>query len=323
LFVSLEAFEMKHLISAVFVLVAASCASVISAQSTDSWIEVSPGDELFRVSMPHKPTQERERHSYGELRVDGRQYLAPVDGASYALWSFIDISNHPVVTGDDAYLDNCADLVWESILKLARDKLPNDAVVRSRMTYIKELSVKPLPPGREYSITIGDLTGTLRFFVSNPRIYVLLAMNIPKGPWDRERFFQSFEIKPGETGSATLNADRPLIGDPIRAVGKEEGPDYNRVFSSRETTERARIVEKPEPVYTESARKYGVQGPIVLRAVLSKDGRVTNIYVVRKLPHGLTQSAIAAAQQIKFTPATKDGHPVSQYVQLEYNFNVY
>jgi len=41
------------------------------------------------------------------------------------------------------------------------------------------------------------------------------------------------------------------------------------------------------------------------------------------LPYGLTERAIAAARQIKFTPATKDGRPVSMYIQLEYNFNLY
>ena len=31
----------------------------------------------------------------------------------------------------------------------------------------------------------------------------------------------------------------------------------------------------------------------------------------------------AAAKAIKFTPAQKDGRPVSQYVVFEYNFNIY
>lgn len=48
-----------------------------------------------------------------------------------------------------------------------------------------------------------------------------------------------------------------------------------------------------------------------------------NIRPVSSLPHGLTEQAIAAARQIKFTPALKDGRPVSRQVQLEYNFNLY
>jgi len=41
------------------------------------------------------------------------------------------------------------------------------------------------------------------------------------------------------------------------------------------------------------------------------------------LEQGITDKAIAAAQQIKFIPAIKDGKFVSVYMQLEYNFNLY
>jgi len=37
----------------------------------------------------------------------------------------------------------------------------------------------------------------------------------------------------------------------------------------------------------------------------------------------LTERAIAAAKQIRFVPAQKDGHAVSMWMQLEYNFNLY
>ncbi|MBA3323229.1 MAG: energy transducer TonB, partial [Pyrinomonadaceae bacterium] len=38
---------------------------------------------------------------------------------------------------------------------------------------------------------------------------------------------------------------------------------------------------------------------------------------------GLTEKAIEAARRITFTPAEKDGRPVSQYITLVYNFNIY
>jgi hypothetical protein len=48
---------------------------------------------------------------------------------------------------------------------------------------------------------------------------------------------------------------------------------------------------------------------------------VENIRVVSGLPYGLTEQAIASARKIKFTPAMKDGKPVSMWMQLEYNFD--
>ena len=101
------------------------------------------------------------------------------------------------------------------------------------------------------------------------------------------------------------------------------GTDYNKIFKSSEVTSRARVLDKPEPQYTEAARKNQVTGTVVLRAVFSSSGSVTNISTIRGLPDGLTERAIAAAKQIRFVPAQKDGHSVSMWMQLEYNFNLY
>lgn len=108
----------------------------------------------------------------------------------------------------------------------------------------------------------------------------------------------------------------------------EEAPvagtvDYTRVFRMSEVTKPASITYKPEPGFTEEARKNNVTGVVRLRAVFSATGEVTNITVVKELPDGLTEKAIYAAKQIRFMPAQKDGRPVSQYVVLEYNFNIY
>ncbi|HVF67446.1 MAG TPA: energy transducer TonB [Pyrinomonadaceae bacterium] len=102
-----------------------------------------------------------------------------------------------------------------------------------------------------------------------------------------------------------------------------ERTDYSRNFKINEVTARAVIISKPEPGFTEEARTQNVTGTVRLRAVLSASGEVTGISVVKGLPAGLTEKAISAARQIKFRPATKDGHTVSQYVTLEYNFNIY
>src|SRR6476659_8948666 len=107
------------------------------------------------------------------------------------------------------------------------------------------------------------------------------------------------------------------------AGGGGGGGDPNRIFSPHDVTSKARVLSKPEPQYTEEARKNQVTGTVILRAVFSSTGQVTNISARAGLPYGLTERAIAAARQIKFTPATKDGRPVSMYIQLEYNFNLY
>jgi TonB family protein len=99
--------------------------------------------------------------------------------------------------------------------------------------------------------------------------------------------------------------------------------DYSRPFKLNDVSVRALITFKPEPGFTEEARKNNVTGTVRLRAVLSASGEVSNISVIKGLPDGLTEKAMQAARQIKFRPAQKDGRTVSQYVVLEYNFNIY
>jgi TonB family protein len=99
--------------------------------------------------------------------------------------------------------------------------------------------------------------------------------------------------------------------------------DPGRPFTGREVEQRARLLLKPEPQYTEEARRQQITGTVKLRVVFSSAGEVVQIRAVNTLPFGLTERAIAAARQIKFVPASKGGRPVSVFMQLEYNFNLY
>jgi TonB family protein len=115
-------------------------------------------------------------------------------------------------------------------------------------------------------------------------------------------------------------------GGGVNVGGGGGGPvpvDYNRIFRGSEVTVRARVISKPEPGFTEKARMNYIVGQVRLRAVLASTGEVTNIVVLSELPYFLTDRAVWAARHMKFVPATKDGRPVSQWVTLEYNFNIY
>ena len=102
-----------------------------------------------------------------------------------------------------------------------------------------------------------------------------------------------------------------------------DGNWSDRIFAGKEVEQRARLLSKPEPQYTEEARRNQITGTVMLRVVFSSVGQVQQIRAVQTLPFGLTEKAIAAARQIRFVPATKGGHSVSVWMQLEYNFNLY
>ena len=107
------------------------------------------------------------------------------------------------------------------------------------------------------------------------------------------------------------------------ATGGNPDGDPSRTFRGPELTTHARVLLKPEPQYTEEARKGGITGTVILSVVFSRDGQVTNIRAVQTLCCGLTEKAMAAAKLIRFEPATREGRAVSTYMQLIYNFNLY
>jgi TonB family protein len=129
---------------------------------------------------------------------------------------------------------------------------------------------------------------------------------------------------PGRDGNIGGGSNKPGgggIGGSPRNNPNDD--DSNRVYKSPEVNTRPRVISKPEPQYTEQARRGQITGTVVLRVVFSSGGEVTNIQAMQKLGGGLTEKAIAAAKQIRFVPATRNGHAVSMYMQLEYNFNLY
>jgi TonB family protein len=119
------------------------------------------------------------------------------------------------------------------------------------------------------------------------------------------------------------------IADSIRAqlealqvyAQDETNPAAGHVpASSREVAIKARIKSKPEPMLPGNWEQVGSSGRVVLLAVLADDGQVKNVLVLQSPNDQLTEASMKAARKIKFTPAIKDGRPVSQYVQIEYNF---
>lgn len=110
----------------------------------------------------------------------------------------------------------------------------------------------------------------------------------------------------------------------IGCCGPGGGSDnLDGTFTGAQVEQRARLLLKPEPKYTEEARRNQISGTVMLRVVFSSTGEVVQIRAMHTLPFGLTERAIEAARQIKFVPAMKGGRPVSVFMQLEYNFHLY
>jgi protein TonB len=98
----------------------------------------------------------------------------------------------------------------------------------------------------------------------------------------------------------------------------------NEVFKPGPGITMPKPIHTEKPRYTAEAMKAGIQGTVLLDAVVLKDGNVSNVEVIRSLDkmYGLDESAIEAARQWRFEPGQKDGKPVAVRVSIELTFTL-
>lgn len=85
---------------------------------------------------------------------------------------------------------------------------------------------------------------------------------------------------------------------------------------------KPQVVHQVQPRYTPGALRAGVQGTVIVEAIIDEQGSVDNVRVLRGLPMGLDKSAIEAIQQWRFKPATMSNKPVKVYFTLTVNFTI-
>jgi protein TonB len=79
---------------------------------------------------------------------------------------------------------------------------------------------------------------------------------------------------------------------------------------------------KPEPEYSEEARKAKFQGAVLLSIVIDADGKTRDVKILRPLGLGLDEKAIEAVLKWRFRPSQKDGRPVAVTANVEVNFRL-
>ena len=79
---------------------------------------------------------------------------------------------------------------------------------------------------------------------------------------------------------------------------------------------------RPEPQYSEEARKAKWQGAVTLSLVVDENGHTKDIHVIKPLGLGLDEKAIEAVQKWTFVPGKKGGKPVPVQAQIEVTFRL-
>jgi TonB family protein len=81
-------------------------------------------------------------------------------------------------------------------------------------------------------------------------------------------------------------------------------------------------LERAVPRYPAGARRANIQGAVVVRGIVRRDGTIDNLEVIKDLPYGLGEEARRAVSRWRFRPATYRGEAIDVYYTVTVNFKL-
>ncbi len=129
------------------------------------------------------------------------------------------------------------------------------------------------------------------------------------------------DIKNPDPGMALRKANIAELG---RVTTTDGTSDWDRDWQNLllpEGVNPPRILEKPDILPTDDARRTNTYGNIRLSATITRDGTIQNLSVVKGLGHGLDERAVEAVKSSwTFLPATKNGEVVEAEIKFDVSF---
>ena len=218
--------------------------------------------------------------------------------------------NHPLRREFNKWMSwgNASTILLAVLALSAYLSLPQDPVVQKGPGGFVIIDRPPLPPsidGRPREIKV---TGP------PPKIGIIEPRE-DLNPSDLPPFPTLSELRAATPQDFEFPGDGEWVFDPPE-VSTLPGPD---VFVAVEVfPEKLRM---DAPIYPELAREAAIEGTVVLRILVSKEGRVLDCIVMSGNPM-LVDAAVTAARTAVFSPALQAQKPVAVWVQLPIVFSL-
>jgi hypothetical protein len=329
----------------------------VNAQTGTTWTEwqkLQPEGEEFSVSMPKSSTSESTKFPYHKMEITARLYLASApNGPVLAVASFNGIKANPTMYTEFQRFNSYVDAFKTFFPSKVR---PKEAVVK--LTQIGNNTFHGYS-GREYRMSIGDLSGTVFAYATKKRFYTIVSLNTKKDDALQEKFLSSFYLpdKPTEvttTVASSQEANEPKLPD-TPANPNEPKPEGNptavavpnvaaETNSDQPAAPTAPNNQSPTPTARDNATPQGrapiqggvlngkaiylplpdvppgdATGTVMVQVLVDEQGSVVAARAVSG-PAQLQPSAVAAARLARFTATMLMGEPVKVSGTLVYNF---
>jgi protein TonB len=132
------------------------------------------------------------------------------------------------------------------------------------------------------------------------------------------------ELIPGGAQNGVLYG---VLGAPSKPLAAPSPPPLPRAANMVHRVQvsgglqQARLISQLKPQYPPRARQAGIQGAVVLEAIISKEGTVMNVNVISGHPF-LIPAALDAVRQWKYKPTLLNNEPVEVVTNITMNFSL-
>ncbi len=337
-------------------LVSLAMLSIVAAQSPASkleWETLRPEKEQFSVLIPKGSTfEEASKVPYHKMELNTRFYISRAQGGPvFAVVSLSGIKSNPAAYSEMQRLNSYVDAFKTLFVPKIRDKAG-----LAQLTLVRERGLRG-NPGREYRLTIGNLSGIAHVYATSRRFYAITYLDTKKDEAIQEQFLSSFVIPEKLPGPATAVAENyaaPRVraevmpstseGPPAAKKDDNQNPDeaarkdenqkhdenatHDAAAMSDSKPQRAPIsggvlngkaINLPAPEYPAIARQAKASGAVTVKVMIDENGAVISAQAVSGHPL-LQAAAVAAARQARFSPTLLMGEPVKVTGVIVYNF---
>ena len=116
--------------------------------------------------------------------------------------------------------------------------------------------------------------------------------------------------------SAVVRAKRP------GGVSKNPASTQPSRFHAGGQLEQPKLLYRPQPNYPDSASSKGVEGTVVMEAVISTEGVPLSVKVVQSPDEALSKAALEAVKQWRYQPTKLNGVPVEVVTDITVRFTL-
>jgi protein TonB len=142
-----------------------------------------------------------------------------------------------------------------------------------------------------------------------------VAVPVPDAEAPPEQTIASQEEIAQATPGVDTGGDNIVVAPPT----EDELPRYGEYVYVEELPE---AITKTTPTYPDIAREAGVDGIVMVQALVGKDGKVKDTKVVKSIPM-LDAAATSAVKQWVFKPALSNNKPVAVWVAVPVKFTLH